>query len=277
MIDANCTGISEPAAYDEYVQRDFLANSRALAVTNSPLHAPIPDEPGHGRLSLQLGAIPPLGCARRFVQGHTATVDANKSPVAPKLALGATLNAVKGFIPYAGMVYLPPIPFAGARSSIVGGEVGVAHALGERFAVAVRVHAQLQRTTADIATADAATDPAFDDLFTASTFGLGANFGLADGPVRPYAALGFTDVSTFFYVGDDLTVNANLHPYFGPDLSVGVDGAPGESRFRWSAEVYWAPGGKSSPEGRPAYVGTEPGFGRYGHVLTARASAGIAL
>ena len=56
---------------------------------------------------------------------------------------------------------------------------------------------------------------AFDDLYLASTFGLDAMVGYEAGIVTPYASLGFTDVSTFFYIGDDAVVTNNLHPYAG--------------------------------------------------------------
>src|SRR5690606_24029911 len=90
-------------------------------------------------------------------------------------------------------------------------------------------------------------DPEALDLYLASTFGLDAMFGLPFDAVTPYVAVGLTDVSTFFYIGDDGVVPNNLHPYFGPAISLGAQGLIAE-RLRWGGELYAAPGGVSRPD-----------------------------
>ena len=54
-------------------------------------------------------------------------------------------------------------------------------------------------------------------------------------------AIGMTDASTFFYIGDDAVVTNNANPYFAPALSVGLD----IKKIKWldtAVEFYTAPG-----------------------------------
>ena len=106
----------------------------------------------------------------------------------------------------------------------------------------------------------------FDDLFLGTTFGFDAMVGAVAGPVVPYLSAGFTDVSTFFYIGDDGIVSNNLHPYLGPNFSLGVDGLVAK-HFRFGGEMYAATGGYSLPDKNAETV--KPGS-RYGHMYTAR-------
>ena len=59
-------------------------------------------------------------------------------------------------------------------------------------------------------------------------------------------AVGFTDASTTFYVGDDGYISNNLHPYAGPVFSAGADAKFGILRV--GGELYGAPGGSSLPD-----------------------------
>jgi hypothetical protein len=199
-VDAKCEGLVKPADYDEQAQQDFLSNYVALATTFSALHGPIPDEPGHGSLGLELSIIPPLGCDRRMVLNFTKTEDTNKTPVVPRPRVTFTFPAVGPVHLYAGLAYVPPVPILGTRNVIVSTEFGFGLPL-ESFQVGLRFHGTLQKTIGDVATAFDEADPAFDDLYLASTLGLEAMAGYALGGWTPYMALGFTDVSTFFFIG----------------------------------------------------------------------------
>ena len=69
-IDQACLELAKagpPADYDEQAQQDFLVNYFGLSTTFSPIHGPIPHEPGHGAIGVELSVIPPLGCNRRLV------------------------------------------------------------------------------------------------------------------------------------------------------------------------------------------------------------------
>lgn len=275
-IADECVGKVMPDDYDEQAQQDFLANYYALTFTMSPQHAPVPDDPGTGSVGIDLLGIPPLRCERRFVLGFSKTENTNVSPVAPRLRATFTfppLFAGNTFA-YAGVAYFPPVTIPvgelGIRNVLAGGEAGITQRFG-RHDVGVRYHFQTSKTVGDTASAFAAEDPAVADWFQASSFGVDAMYGTEILGVRPYAALGLTNVSTFFYVGDDGVVANNLHPYFGPAFALGVDGKA-ESWFRWDVEFYGAPGGHAVPPGAPdpdpdagnAY------FGRYGRVYTLR-------
>ncbi len=229
-----------PRDYDEGAQQDFLKNYTAL--------------------------MPPLGCARRLVLNNTKTEDTNIAPIIPMPSATFAFPALGPILSYAGVGYIPPIKVFGTTNVIVSAEVGLGVKAGEALQFGGRFHATSHRTVAEIATPFEEGDPAFDDLFLASTFGFDLMAGAQVGPIVPYLAAGFTDVSTFFYIGDDGIVSNNLHPYFGPNFSVGVDGLAAD-RFRFGGEFYAATGGYSSPD--PSVENVKPGS-RYGHMYTAR-------
>jgi len=224
-IDPKCQALADqgvPSDYSEQAQNDFLLNYFSLSTTNSPLHAPVPAKPGHGAFGVELDGIPPLGCAHRLVLSYTKTEDTNKSPVAPRLKLSFSLPALGKWVPYASVGYFPPITVLGTRNVILSGEVGAGTQLDNGMQLGARFHATTMKTVAEIAEPFVATDPAYLDLYVGSTFGLDLMAGYATGEFTPYLALGVTDVSTFFYIGDDGFVGNNYSPYFGPDVSVGA-------------------------------------------------------
>jgi hypothetical protein len=276
-IDPRCRGLEKPSDYDEQAQQDFLANTPALALTYSPIHGPVPHEPGHGALGVDLAVIPPLSCERRYVLEWTKTEDTNRTPVAPKLRATFAFPEVAGVTAYAGVAYLPPVTVAETRTVLLSGELG----FGGRWIgtlpslqLGARFHATSVKVVADIARAfDEENDPARDDLYLASSFGVDVLAGWEIAWATPYLAVGFTDVSTFFYIGDDGVVANNLHPYAGLTFSVGVDALLG-SRFRWGAEFYGAPGGYSLPDPTAATPKRAP---QYGHLYTGRLRLGVEL
>lgn len=275
VVDPKCAGLAKPADYDEQTQQDFLQNYFALSTTMSAIHAPVPHEPGHGAVGVELNVLPPLGCDKRYVLEWTKTEETNITPVAPRLrATFAFPEVGKGFVPFAGVVYLPPVTIFGTRNVFVGGEGGLSWRQGEDgLQVGTRFHAVMQKTVADVASGFTETDPVVLDLYVASTFGADLSAGWDLGQVTPYVSVGVLDASTYFYVGDTNVVTNNLHPYFGPTFSAGVDGLAFE-KLRWGAEFYGAPGGYSSPDALAENL--KPG-GRYGHLYTARFRLGYEL
>jgi hypothetical protein len=256
----------QPDDYDEVTQTDFLANYVALYTTFSPIHAPVPHEPGHGAIGLDLNIVPPLDCAHRIVLGFSKTEDTNKTPILPRPRVSFAFPAIGRMVPYAGVAYIPPIPLFGTTNVILSGEVGVGFQFGEMVQLGGRFHATSQKTVGEIATPFEVGGEPFDDLYIASTFGLDLMFGLDFDVVTPFLAAGFTDASTFFYVGDDNAVVNNYHPYFGFTGSIGVDALVAK-HFRVGGEFYAAPGGYSTP------VDSEPNLkpaSRYGRLYTGR-------
>ncbi len=273
QIAPACADVVMPDDYDEQVQQDFLQNYYALSSTFSPIHAPIPHAPGHGTLGLEIGVLPPLGCDKRFVLGHTKTEDTNKSPVIPRPRGSVSLPAIGKLVPYIGGAYVPPVPINGTINVIVSVEAGFGYPIGEHVQVGGRFHGTLHKTVGDLATAFNEDEPAVDDMFIGSTLGFEALGGYQIDWVTPYVAFGITDASTFFLVGDDTFIGNNLHPYFGPNFSVGADGLV-KDRFRFGGEFYGAPGGYSIPDPTAANV---KGAARYGHIYTARLRFGVEL
>src|SRR5690606_8382527 len=125
--------------------------------------------------------------------------------------------------PYASVAYVPPVKVFGTTNVIFSGELGVGVPVGESLQLGGRFHATSHRTIGEIATPFIEGDPAIDDMLVASSLGVDVMAGWRVGTVVPYAAIGLTDVSTVFYVGDDGVVTNNLHPYLGPVFSLGVD------------------------------------------------------
>jgi len=272
-IAPECQGIPKPDNYDEQRQQDFLQDYPALTLTFSPLHGPIPHEPGHGMVGMDFAMIPPLKCAHRYVVDWAKTENTNVTPVAPKLHASFAFPELPGGLRvYAGLGYIPPLTIFGQRSVLLSGEVGIGRKLDNiPLELGGRFHATSVKLIADVAKAfDERRDPSILDLYVASTFGVDLMAGWDFGPITPYLAIGYTDVSTFFYVGDDGVVTNNLHPYAGISFAAGLDGLIWK-HLRWSAEFYGAPGGYSMPDKLAPTVGTPAS---YGHLYTARARLG---
>lgn len=273
QVDPKCQGIEMPDDYDEQAQQDFLSNYFALASTLSAVHAPVPHDPGHGAIGLDLAIMPPLGCERRFVLQHTKTEDTNKAPVIPKPRVTYAFPAIGRMVPYAGFAYVPPVRAFGTTNVILSGEIGLGFQFGEIVQLGGRFHATSQKTVSEIATPFVEGDTPYDDLYLASTFGLDLMAGFDLDMVTPYLSFGYTDASTFLYIGDDSVVTNNYHPYFGPVAALGVDGLVAE-HFRFGAEFYSALGGYSLPDKEVESI--KPAS-RYGRIYTARFRLAVEL
>ena len=134
---------------------------------------------------------------------------------------------------------LSKYPF-GTRNVIVSGEAGFGATAGERVQWGARYHFTLMKTVAEIATPFDVNDEAQVDFYMGSTFGVDGMIGMKLGSFKPYAALGFTDVSTFFYIGDDAIVGNNASPYAGLTGSLGVQYT--KDWLDVAGEFYTAPG-----------------------------------
>lgn len=275
-VDEKCAGLPQPDDYDEQVQQDFLQNYVALAATNSPIHGPVPHDQGRGAIGIDFGIIPPLGCDKRYVLNWTKTEDTNKTPVIPKprVTFAFKIPDNKALVPYAGFAYLPPVTVFGTRNVLLSGEVGLGFRPKGGGQFGLRFHATSLKVVADVATAfDPETEPAVDDLYLASTFGFDAMFGYKVDAMVPYLAVGYTDVSTYFFIGDDGIVTNNLHPYSGMTMSLGLDGLINDV-IRAGAEFYAAPGGYSLPDDTVESV--DKGA-RYGNIYTGRFRLAVEL
>ncbi|MCB9762235.1 MAG: hypothetical protein H6739_20715 [Alphaproteobacteria bacterium] len=266
-VDEACLGLARPDDYDEQTQADFLNNAVALASTLSPLHGPVPHAAGRGSVGLDLAVIPPLGCRHRMVLDWTKSEDTNKSPVLPRPRMTFAFNPIAGrLFPYGGVAFVPPVPVAGVRSVVASVEAGVGVYVGQHAQLGVRVHGTLQTVLGDVATSFEEDGPVVEDLYVATSQGVDVMLGWELERVTPYLALGYADVGTFFWIGDDAYVSNNLHPYLGPAASLGADALLFD-RLRLAGELYAAPGGHTTPRDN---IESLPGFGRYGHLYTAR-------
>ncbi len=282
-IDPECEGIPIPDDYNEQRQADFLNNFAALSTTFSPIHGPIPHKAGNAAIGIDVLGIPRLGCEERYVLNWTKTEDVNKTPVAPRLRFTVSTHKLgKRVTPYLGVGYIPPVTVAGVRSVILSYEMGLGIQYG-RIQGGVRYHATMQKTVGDTAGAFSEDQPVYDDLFVGSTMGLDLLGGLplgerVLGPVTfneltPYVSLGLLDASTFYWIGDDGYVSDNLHPYFGPAISLGLD-LLALKRVRFGGEFYAAPGGYKVPE-TTRVVDSSAQAWKYGRLYTARFRIGV--
>ena len=227
--------------YDEQGQQNFLLNYFAMATTLSPLHSAVPHDPGTGVVGLEIAVIPPLGCDRRLVLNATKTEDTNNAPAAPRQRVSFAFGKVGAIVPYAGLGYVPPVTVFGTRNVIASGEAGFGVPSDSGFEWGLRYHFTLMKTIAEIATPFSSEDEPQLDFYMGSTFGVDLITGFAlDSGLSPYLALGFTDASTFFYIGDDAVVGNNLSPYAGLTTSLGVQWT--KDWLDLAAEFYAAPG-----------------------------------
>ena len=243
-VDPACEEVAAqgvPDDYDEQAQQDFLLNYFALATTLSPLHAPIPHKTGKGGAGIELAIIPPLSCERRLVLNYTKTEDTNKAPIAPRPRVTFSFPKIgEKIVPYAGMGYIPPVTVFGTRNVVVSAEAGFGVSNGT-VQWGGRYHATLMKTVAEIATPFDKDAEAVDDLYIGSTFGVDFMAGYRAEKFTPYLALGFTDVSTFFFIGDDNIVGNNYDPYAGLTASLGSQVRVSE-HIQVAGEFYTAPG-----------------------------------
>ncbi len=251
-VDEDCWSTSESmqkdiaagsGSYNEQDQQDFLLNYFALATTLSPLHSAVPLEGGQGSIGLELDFIPALGCHRRLVLNATKTEDTNKAPIAPRPRVLFQFKDLGPFKIYAGLSYVPPVTVFGTRNVIIGGEAGFGLQYDDGFEWGMRYHATLMKTIAEIATPFNKEDPTELDFYMGSTFGLdliaGYDIQKIEG-LKPYLSVGFTDVSTFFYIGDDAVVTNNANPYASLVTSLGAQYSL--DRLEFAGEFYTAPG-----------------------------------
>ena len=96
------------------------------------------------------------------------------------------------------------------------------------------------KTIAEIATPFDDSAPEELDFYMGSTFGFDFIMGqeVMEG-LKPYVSLGFTDASTFFYIGDDGVVGNNADPYASLTGSLGAHYSKG--RLEYAVEFYKAP------------------------------------
>ncbi len=245
-VDPECADLAAegpPADYSEQGQQDFLLNYFAMALTFSPLHSPSPYASGHGSVGLELAVIPPLGCERRLVLSYTKTEDTNKAPVAPRPRLHVALPGIgkkQAWVPYVGLAYIPPVTVFSTTNVVVSTEVGIGRRTEAGWQYGARFHDTLMKTVAEIATPFVEGDPEYLDFYMGSTFGVDGMIGYKAGKITPYLALGFTDASTFFFIGDDNVVGNNLDPYQGFVAALGAQGRI--KKIDLAGELYAAPG-----------------------------------
>lgn len=227
--------------YSEEAQQNFLLNYFSLATTLSPLHSAVPAKGGTGLVGMELAAIPFLGCSRRLALGATKTEDTNKAPLIPRPRVLFQFNKIGKVKPYAGLAYVPPVKVFGTRNVIVSAEAGVGIDYDSGFEWGLRYHATLMKSVAEIATPFVIGSPAELDFYMGSTFGVDAIVGQEmSGGLKPYLALGFTDASTFFYIGDTAEVVNNTAPYASVTGSIGAQWTL--DKFDFAGEFYTAPG-----------------------------------
>jgi hypothetical protein len=244
QVDPACADAAAGPAPDWYVddrhQQDALLNLRALATTLSPLHAPVPDEPSHGSLAVELALVPPPSCDRRLVDDRTRTQSLGLPAVVPRPRGTYTFPALGRFRVFGGAAYLPPVTFGGVRTVLASGELGVAVEANGGQQAALRYHWTMMKAIGDLTGTAGPDDPRVPEFYSGSTLGVDAAFGWRIQGVVPYLSVGLTDASTFQYVGEASAVTNNGAPYLGPVASLGLQGT--WRHLVAAGELYAAPG-----------------------------------
>ena len=142
---------------------------------------------------------------------------------------------------YGSLGYVPPLEILETQNVIVSAEAGVGFGdpqQGPQYGF--RYHATLMKSIAEIATPFEEDGETKLDFYVGSTFGADIMFGYRSSYYTPYLAVGFTDVSTFFYIDDDGIVVNNMEPYAGVTTSLGIQ-TEILKNLQTSAEIYVVP------------------------------------
>jgi hypothetical protein len=94
----DCSELVMTDYWKEDTQDDFLANYVALSTSFSPIHGPIPHEPGHGSVGVDIAVIPPLGCGYLYIPAFDKFEDANKAPAVPRPTVSFAFPALFGVV-----------------------------------------------------------------------------------------------------------------------------------------------------------------------------------
>jgi hypothetical protein len=142
---------------------------------------------------------------------------------------------------YGSLGYVPPLNILNTQNVIVSAEAGFGIGNPEKgLQYGLRYHATLMKSIAEIATPFEEDGETMLDFYMGSTFGADVMLGYKSSHYTPYLAVGFTDVSTFFYIDDDGLVVNNQAPYAGLTTSVGIQ-ARLLKNIQGSAEFYAVP------------------------------------
>ena len=245
-VDPKCEG--ETQKFDDQGQTNVMLNYFALTTSYSALHAPVPHKPGRGSVGLELSLIPPLSCEQRLVLNSTKTEDTNKAPVLPRPRFTFAFPKIGEVVPYGGFAVLPPVTLFGIRTLMFSGELGIGYKSNGSMSYGARLHGNMLKTIGEIATPFVEGDEAVDDLYIGSALGLDLMLGYEDlEKITPYLAVGVTDASTYFFIGDDAYVGNNTQPFFGPTASLGAEYKA--NSIAAALEFYTAPGITYTPPG----------------------------
>jgi hypothetical protein len=203
----------------------IMLNHPALSLLVSPLAAP---KQKGATLSLEIAVMPPLGCMDRVVwfAGKMKTEDTNKVPVLPRPRLRVSLPQLAGFDSALGLAYVPPVPLGATQVHQVGFDLTVSRSLSPQLDVGLRWHAAVTKVADDIAHKTNPDAADVLDFYVNGLSGVGLALGYHGGALpqdlTAYASGGYTNVGTFFLIGDDAAIRNNAFPYRGLDYTLGV-------------------------------------------------------
>ncbi len=256
-LSPECLDVEVPADYSEAKQAAFLQNYFSAAFSMSSMGPVLPysglsraGEKRSAGLSLELLGIPPLSCQQRLAYANDPslikTQDANQLPLFARPRLQVMLPKIAGLSSMLGATFFPPILTPAGTVMQVGAEASLGYESKFGLQVGVHGHFSMARMRAEIAAPLVDGEPAVEDLFMSSFFGLdlGAAYAIDRFELvflRPYLNLGWADASTLFVVGDDLVVAQNTqHPWNGLTASLGLQTLWLNKRLEVSAEFYTA-------------------------------------
>lgn len=243
-VDVQCegqVGNDPPSFYtNDAAQLAYALNHFALNTSYSPLHGAFPTTPKHLDLRLELMVTPGLNCERRFYEDRQSTMDTNHTPVLPRFRVGFTSKKLGKLVLYGSAGFTPPLPLGGATAVVASGEAGFGIPVSDKTAISARVHYSHNRTTAHIFPPTDIQNDLIRDFYDGSTFGVDGVASFAVGKAEPYLAVGYVDVSTFAWRGEDSAVINNYDPYAGMALSLGSNFTT--EHFVGAAEFYAVPG-----------------------------------
>jgi len=242
-LDVKCESAASGEAPGWYIddahQQSWALNRFAASTALSPMGAgPVADDT-RLEVSVELDAVPPVGCERRLYDHRTATLDLNHSLALPRLRVDFASKPLGRVLFYGAAAWTPPVDIDQARTTSAGGHVGVGLAPTEATTLAARVHFTQARSTAHVYPPTSAVNPLIRDYLSSSTFGADLVAGARMGNTTPYVSAGWLDISTFAWVGENSAVMNNYHPYSGLALAFGTEIDVGA--FASAIELYVVP------------------------------------
>lgn len=253
-FDPRCVGEVDFDAVDTAANGDFMAATGGLNSSRSTMAPPIPYPRPVIELGVRANMMPPVSCQHRtvFFDGGPKTEDVNPTPVMPSLDLMVAwpigdwaVTAGGGAFPVG--VGIPRIGRPGFRTymGLNSAEIGVGREVSDNgLQLGLRASMTTMKVVGDVAGRFEQDGGDYDDFLQSSNRGVDLVIGkdlcnTCNKGLLLFGSAGWTDNSSFLWIGDDGFVVVPTIPYSGPAFSAGASWVT--NRTRSTVSLYAAP------------------------------------